>query len=67
MARKKDSAKKLDWEAVMGDQEDFLRPLVEEIVQQVLEAEMDEALGPAIASVRQAGSAAGRAITAGRW
>lgn len=32
MTRKKDSAKKVDWKAVMGGQEDFLRPLVEEIV-----------------------------------
>ena len=29
----------------MVKQEDFLRPLVEQIVQQVLEAEMDETLG----------------------
>jgi transposase-like protein len=27
------------------EQENFLRPLVEEIVQQVLEAEMDEVVG----------------------
>ena len=29
----------------MAGQEDFLRPLIQEVVQQVLEAEMDEALG----------------------
>jgi transposase-like protein len=29
----------------MAGQEDFLRPLVQEVIQQVLEAEMDEALG----------------------
>jgi transposase-like protein len=45
MTRKKDSAKKLDWKAMMAGQEDFLRPLVQAVVQQVLEAEMDEALG----------------------
>jgi putative transposase len=54
MTRKKDSAKQLDWKALMGDQEDFLRPLVQEIVQQVLEAEMDDALG-ASRSERTAG------------
>ncbi len=45
MTRKKDSAKKLDWKAMMAGQEDFLRPLIQAVVQQVLEAEMDEALG----------------------
>lgn len=45
MTRKKDSANKPDWKALMAGQEDFLRPLVQEVVQQVLEAEMDEALG----------------------
>jgi len=29
----------------MGGQEDFLKPLIQEVVQQVLEAEMDEAIG----------------------
>jgi transposase-like protein len=29
----------------MAGQEDFLRPLIQEVIQQVLEAEMDEALG----------------------
>ncbi len=47
MTRKKDSAKKLDWKALMAGQEDFLRPLIQEVVQQVLEAEMDEAIGAA--------------------
>ena len=45
MTRKKDSANKLDWKALMAGQEDFLRPLIQEVVEQVLEAEMDEALG----------------------
>jgi transposase-like protein len=45
MTRKKDSAKKVDWKALMAGQEDFLRPLIQEVIQQVLEAEMDEALG----------------------
>jgi putative transposase len=45
MTREKDSAKRVDWKALMAGQEDFLRPLVQEVIQQVLEAEMDEALG----------------------
>jgi len=45
MTRKQDSAKKVDWKALMREQEDFLRPLIREVVQQVLESEMDEALG----------------------
>jgi putative transposase len=45
MTRKQDSAPKAKWKELIREQEDFLRPLVQEIVQQVLEAEMDEALG----------------------
>ena len=45
MTRKQDSAKKRDWKAWLTEQGDFLRPLIQEVVQQVLEAEMDEALG----------------------
>src|SRR3954452_850804 len=45
MTRKQNSAKQINWKEVMAEQEDFLRPLVQEVVQQVLEAEMDEALG----------------------
>src|SRR5690348_14952205 len=45
MTRKQNSAKQISWKALMAEQSDFLRPLVQEVVQQVLEAEMDEALG----------------------
>jgi len=45
MTRKQDSAKKTNWKELMAEQEDFLRPLIREILQQVLETEMDEALG----------------------
>lgn len=45
MTRKQDNAKRRNWKALMAEQEDFLRPLIQEVVQQVLEAEMDEALG----------------------
>jgi transposase-like protein len=44
MTRKQDTARKANWKELIREQEDFLRPLVQEIVQQVLEAEMDEAL-----------------------
>jgi len=45
MPRRQNSANKLEWKELMAGQEDFLRPLIREIMQQVLEAEMDEALG----------------------
>jgi len=43
MTRKQDSAKRTDWTELMAGQEDFL--LVQEVVRQVLEAEMEEAVG----------------------
>jgi putative transposase len=45
MTRKQDSAKQTNWKELMAGQEDFLRPLIQEVVQQVLEAEMDETVG----------------------
>jgi putative transposase len=48
MARKQDSPKEQAWKDVFSKvvkEENFLRPLVEQVVQQVLEAEMDETLG----------------------
>ena len=45
MTRKQNSAKQAGWKEVMGGQEDFLRPLIREVLQQVMEAEMEEALG----------------------
>src|ERR1700722_14150958 len=46
MTRKQDSARSVNWkEIVAAEGDDFLRPLVQEVVQQVLEAEMDEAVG----------------------
>ena len=44
MTRKKDNAGKLNWQELLRSEEDFLRPLLREIVQPVLEAEMEEAL-----------------------
>lgn len=45
MPRKQNNATKLDWKEVMAGQEDFLRPLIREVVQQVMEAEMEEVVG----------------------
>jgi len=44
MAQKKNMSEGVDWKGVLGEQEDFLRVLVQEVVQQVLETEMEEAL-----------------------
>lgn len=45
MTRRQDSAKRTNWKELMAGQEDFLRPLIQEVVRQVLEAEMEEAVG----------------------
>lgn len=45
MTRKQDSSKATNWKDLMVGQDDFLRPLVQEVIQQVLEAEMEEAVG----------------------
>jgi transposase-like protein len=45
MPRKQNNANKLDWKEVIGGQEDFLGPLIREVLQQVMEAEMEEVLG----------------------
>jgi putative transposase len=45
MTKREDKQKSVDWKAVISQQEDFLRPLIQTVVQQVLEAEMTEAVG----------------------
>jgi len=45
MTRKKDKTEGMKWKELIGGQEDFLRPLVREVIQQVLEAEMEEVVG----------------------
>jgi putative transposase len=45
MTRRKNSANKLNFKPMLREQEDFLRTLVQQIVQHVLEAEMQEAMG----------------------
>ena len=68
MTRKQNNAKKPNWKEVLAEQEDFLRPLIQEVVQQVLEAEMEEALGAGKGRAHgELVKAIGRATTDGRW
>jgi putative transposase len=45
MTQKKDNAKSTDWREIFASSPDGLRGLVQEVVQEVLEAEMDEVVG----------------------
>lgn len=45
MTRRKINTSTINWKEVIEGQRDFLKPLVQEVVQQVLEAEMVEAAG----------------------
>src|SRR5512132_3493695 len=45
MTRKQNTAKQINWKEVVAEEGDFLRPLIQEVVRQVLEAEMEEAVG----------------------
>jgi putative transposase len=45
MTQKKDSATALEWKEILGSGPDGLRQLVQQALQEVLEAEMDETLG----------------------
>lgn len=45
MTKKKNIISREELKKVLREQEDFLRPLVEKLVQEVLEAEMEEAVG----------------------
>ena len=38
MTRRQNSAKQMDWKAMMAEQQDFLRALIQEVLQQVMEA-----------------------------
>lgn len=44
MTQKQHSAGKQNWKELVAGQQDFLKPLVQEVVQQVLELEMEETL-----------------------
>lgn len=45
MTESKRNTSALDWKSLMAGQTEFLKPLVQEVLQQVLEAEMVEAVG----------------------
>ena len=45
MAGPKIKRKGLDWKELLKEEKDFLKAAIEEVVQEVLEAEMDEAIG----------------------
>ena len=67
MTRKQNTAKQINWKELMAEGNDFLRPLVQEIVQQVLEAKMDEALGAEKGNGLRTGKGIDPGITGGRW
>jgi putative transposase len=52
--------------ALLAEDRDFLRPIVEAVLEELLEAEMTEALGAAKARGRRRDSATAAAITAAR-
>jgi putative transposase len=45
MTRKQNNAKKVEWKKLIAEQQDFLRPLIREVLQQVMEAEMEDIVG----------------------
>jgi putative transposase len=45
MTRKQNNAKKVEWKQLIAEQQDFLRPLIREVLQQVMEAEMEDIVG----------------------
>ena len=53
--------------ALLAENRDFVRPVVQAVLQELLEAEMTEALGAEKGSGRQRGSATAVATTAVRW
>lgn len=67
MPRKQDSVKKTKWKEVMEEREDFLRPMIREVLQEVLEAEMEEILGAEKGNGQRSIGGTVRDITAGRW
>jgi hypothetical protein len=45
LPRRQNTANKLDWKEVIGGQEDYLRRLIREFLQQAMQAEMEDVLG----------------------
>jgi hypothetical protein len=71
MTRKQDSAARLRWKAeirqLLSEDRDLLKGLMQEALQEVLEADMEEALQSENGNARCGGWATVRAITAGTW
>ena len=67
MTRKQNSAKQVDWKAMIADQQDFLRPLIREILLRVMEVENGG--GAWLEKGERASNRIGywSAITHGRW
>ena len=65
MTKRQGKSGTIDVKALLREDEEFLRALVRTALQEVLEAEMTEALGAEKANGRRAGRGTGRAITAG--
>jgi hypothetical protein len=66
MTARKGKSGTIDVKALLAGDEEFLRALVRTALQEVLEVEMAEALGPRRASGRRRSWAIARAITTGR-
>ena len=62
MTRKQDSANRINWKEVVAEQEDFLRPLIQEIIQQVLEGRWRRRLAPVRESARRTARIPGRLL-----
>ena len=45
MTRKQNNARKVEWKQLIAEQQDFLRPPIREVLQQVMEAEMEDLVG----------------------
>jgi putative transposase len=67
MTQRKDSATAADWREILGSGPDGLRQLVQQIVQEVLDAEMDETVGARRVSGRPSGWGIDPGTTRGRW
>ena len=66
MTKRQGKSGTIDVKALLREDEEFLRAVVRTALQEVLEAEMTEALGERRASGQRSGKVTGRAITSGR-
>ena len=67
MTARKGKSGTIDVKALLAGDEELLRALLRTALQEVLEVEMAEALGPRRASGHRAGWATAPAITGGPW